>query len=240
MRPTSLKLTLPSLPSTSSSHSSSATDIQYLVKMSSVSWIKNNQQLHFLGTDHKIYQKLEAALDKIESTNTGRILLNSIELTSRLKSEKLVIHLNSSELGVIAHCSTDAENSRGTGSDFHCNLNAVEYTNGQGISLGDFHACIVFHELLHVLHNLNGERLKIESSQPESQSQSQSPLLLEEARTVGLGAFSEEALSENKFREEIGIPRRTSYPHDSSIIHDDDTMTQGFQRKILHPLLYLR
>ncbi|ECI8073284.1 T3SS effector protein NleD, partial [Salmonella enterica subsp. enterica] len=52
-----------------------------------------------------------------------------------------------------------------------------------------------------------------------------------------LGAFSEEILSENKFREEIGMPRRTFYPHGSSLIHDDNTVTQGFQRKKLHPLL---
>ncbi|ECI8072731.1 T3SS effector protein NleD, partial [Salmonella enterica subsp. enterica] len=181
MRPTSLSLTLPSLPLPSSSNSISATDIQSLVKMSGVRWVKNNQQLCFHGTDLKIYQHLEAALDKIESTDTGRTLLNCIELTSRLKSEKLAIHLDSAELGVIAHCNTDAENSRGTGSDFHCNLNAVEYPCGQGISLVDFHACIVFHELLHVFHNLNGERLKVESSQPELQTHS--PLLLEEART---------------------------------------------------------
>lgn len=164
MRPTSLKLTLPSLPSPSSSNSSSATDIQSLMKMSSVNWIKNNKQLHLLGTDLKIYQQLEAALDKIESTNTGRILLESIELTSRLKSEKLVIHLNSARLEVIAHCDIDAENSRGTGSDLHSNLNSVEYPSGQGVSPVEFHACIIFHELLHVFHNLNGERLKVESS----------------------------------------------------------------------------
>ncbi|EDY3063522.1 T3SS effector protein NleD [Salmonella enterica] len=233
MRPTSLKLTLPSLHLPSSSNS--ATDIQSLAKRSGVRWIKNNQQLFFHGTDHKIYQQLEAALDKIESTDTGRILLKCIELTSQLKSEKLAIHLNCAELGVIAHCNTDAENARGTGSDFHCNLNAVAYPCGQGISLVDFHACIVFHELLHVLHNLNGERLKVESSQPESQTHY--PFLLEEARTVGLGSFSEEVLSENKFREEIGGPRRTFYPRDPYLIHDDNTVTQGLQRKKLHPLL---
>ena len=61
----------------------------------------------------------------------------------------------------------------------------------------DFHAIIVFHELLHVFHNLNGERLKVESSRPELQKHS--PLLLEEARTVGLGVFSEEELSEINF-----------------------------------------
>jgi T3SS secreted effector NleD len=161
--------------------------------------------------------------------------LDCIELTSRLKSEKLAIYLNSGKLEVIAHCDIAAENSRGTGSDFHCNLNAVEYPCGLGISLVDFHACIVFHELVHVFHNLNGERLKVESSKPESQTHS--PFLIEEARTVGLGAFSEEILSENKFREEIGMPRRTSYPHDSSLIHDDNAVTLGFQRKKLHPLL---
>ncbi|EHW5106619.1 T3SS effector protein NleD, partial [Escherichia coli] len=117
----------------------------------------------------------------------------------------------------------------------HCNLNAVEYLCGEGISVVDFHATIVFHELLHVFHNLNGERLKVESSRPESQKYS--PLLLEEARTVGLGAFSEEVLSENKFREEIGMPRRTSYPHDSALIHDDNTVSQGFLQVRLHPLL---
>ncbi|EJS0736480.1 T3SS effector zinc metalloprotease NleD, partial [Escherichia coli] len=217
------------------SSSMSDADIESLVKTSSVQWIKNNPQLRFQGTDHNIYQQIEAALDKIGSTETGRVLLNAIESISRLKSETVVIHLNSSRLGVIAHRDIDAENHRGTGSDFHCNLNAVEYPCGEGISVVDFHATIVFHELLHVFHNLNGERLKVESSRSESQKYS--PLLLEEARTVGLGAFSEEVLSENKFREEIGMPRRTSYPHDSALIHDDNTVSQGFLQVRLHPLL---
>lgn len=51
----------------------------------------------------------------------------------------------------------------------------------------DFHATIVFHELLHVFHNLNGERLKVESSRAESQKYS--PLLLEEAGLLGWGLF---------------------------------------------------
>lgn len=41
MRPTSLNLTLPPLPLPSSSNSVSATDIQSLVKMSGVRWVKN-------------------------------------------------------------------------------------------------------------------------------------------------------------------------------------------------------
>ncbi|HBN2077618.1 TPA: T3SS effector zinc metalloprotease NleD, partial [Escherichia coli] len=178
MRPTSLNLVLHQ---SSTSNSMSDTDIESLVKASSVQWIKNNPQLRFQGTDHNIYQQIEAALDKISSTETGRVLLNSIESISRLKSETVVIHLNSSRLGVMAHRDIDAENHRGTGSDFHCNLNAVEYPCREGISVVDFHATIVFHELLHVFHNLNGERLKVESSRPESQKYS--PLLLEEART---------------------------------------------------------
>ncbi|MBG6246759.1 T3SS effector protein NleD, partial [Candidatus Symbiopectobacterium sp. 'North America'] len=68
--------------------------------------------------------------------------------------EILVIHLNSAELGVIAHCDADAENFIGTSSDFHCNLNPAEYNREQGVDIDVFYSCIVFHELLHVLHNL--------------------------------------------------------------------------------------
>lgn len=44
------------------------------------------------------------------------------------------------------HCKTDAENFRGTGSDFHCNFDAVEYFFDQGMDLVEFQACVVFHE----------------------------------------------------------------------------------------------
>ncbi|CAD5672663.1 T3SS secreted effector NleD-like protein [Escherichia coli] len=89
----------------------------------------------------------------------------------------------------------------------------------------DFHATIVFHELRHVFHNFNGD-LKVESSRPELQKHSQ--LLLEKVRTVGLGTFSEETLSENKFHEEIGVPRRIFYSPDSAFIHDDNTVSLRF------------
>jgi len=229
-----LKLNL--TPLSFSSSSNSDTDIQSLVKKSSVNWIKNNQQLSFDGTNKNIYQRLEKALDKIESTETGKELLNCIESVSRLKSEKLIIRLDSTELGVTAHCAENAENFRGTGSYLHCNLNSVqEESTGKGIERTELDACIVFHELLHVFHNLNGERLKVAVFQPEVKTYS--PFLLEEARTVGLGSFSEEVFSENKFREEIGIPRRVSYAHESSLIHDDNTFTIFFENKQLHPLL---
>lgn len=85
MRPTSLQLTQPVLNLPSSSDP--ASDIQSLVKISGVNWIKNNQQLSFIGTDYKNYRQLETALDKVESTNTGRTLLKCIALTSQLKSK---------------------------------------------------------------------------------------------------------------------------------------------------------
>ncbi len=75
MRPTSLNL---ALHQSSTSSSMSDADIESLVKTSSVQWIKNNPQLRFQGTDHNIYQQIEAALDKIGSTETGRVLLNAI------------------------------------------------------------------------------------------------------------------------------------------------------------------
>lgn len=185
MRLTPLKLNLPS-----SANSFEEANIQLLVQRSTVMWLKNNPEITVIGNDGKLFRLLETALEKIESTDTGRSLLDCIASVSRLKSENLNIYLNCSTVDVIAHCSKDAKNFRGTGSDMFLNLNMDCFDPEQGMSLTDFHACVVFHELTHVLHNLQGERLRVEYS--HSDSQMQLPMLLEEARTVGLGSYSRE------------------------------------------------
>ncbi len=166
--------------------------------------------------------------------------MKSIDEIFRDKSMKLAIYLDSEDLGVVPHSYADAHNSHGTGSDFYCNLNKIQHTSEQAISQENFDACKIFHELIHVLNNLkgerlvnnlNGERIDIEPLSSETETYISYPPLLEEAKTVGLGDYSEEALSENKFRKEIGVPRRTSYPHDSYIIHDNSTVTKGFEQK---------
>ncbi|MDC9580023.1 M91 family zinc metallopeptidase [Xenorhabdus sp. PR6a] len=227
-RPTSLPpISLPS---------SSVTNIENKVRNSPVQWIRNNQQLSFQGNNLSLYQSFEKAIQKIESTPTGKTLLDCIKSISCLKSEKLIIDLSLYQLCVKPHRIPDAHNHRGTGSVFYCNLTKAAPLCESGMQLPDFYACIVFHELLHVLHNLNGERLVVMSSGLRTQMVPK--ILLEEARTVGLGRFSSETLSENKFREEIHVPRRTFYQHDPMTIHDDNTGSIGFgSQKRLHPLL---
>lgn len=68
----------------------------------------------------------------------------------------------------------------------------------------DFHATIVFHELLHVFHNLNGERLKVESSRAESQKYS--PLFTEEARLLGWGLFQRRCFQKINSTKRLGCP----------------------------------
>lgn len=69
-------------------------------------------------------------------------------------------------------------------------------------------AVILYHELVHVLHNLQGERIDIFPA--DGIKDNRMPLWEEEFRTIGLDIFSAEDISENKFRGEIGVPLRIS------------------------------
>uniref|UniRef100_A0A3B0M2M1 E3 ubiquitin-protein ligase SopA n=1 Tax=Arsenophonus endosymbiont of Trialeurodes vaporariorum TaxID=235567 RepID=A0A3B0M2M1_9GAMM len=238
----SLNLHLPSLHL--SSDSVLDTDMQSLLESSKVRWLQNNKHLSVYGNDN-LYRRFETALNKIESTNTGSSLLKSIDEISREKSMNLAIYLDCEDLGVVPHNYTDAHNSRGTSSDFYCNLNKVEHTSEQKINQENFDACKVFHELIHVLNNLKGERIfnKLNGEyidivpifyESKAELPMDFPPLFEEARTVGLGRYSKEELSENKFRDEIGVPQRISYAHESYIINNDNTVTQGLEEKKLY------
>ncbi|WP_249818028.1 M91 family zinc metallopeptidase, partial [Escherichia coli] len=74
------------------------------------------------------------------------------------------------------------------------------------ISVQDKNCIVLFHELLHVYHNAVGERVRIISNK-----NIYLPNIHEEARTVGLGSFRKELMTENKLREEMGLPRRSTY-----------------------------
>ncbi|MBC8943681.1 M91 family zinc metallopeptidase [Xenorhabdus indica] len=186
-------------------------DISLYIKNARARWIRDNSHIHFVGSDIRTFQLLDAALVEIELSETGLRLLDDIKLILGTKLEKLAIHLSSSSLGVIPHRANDVGNGLGTSSDFHCNFNVAENIKGEELETTKWHACIVFHELVHVLHNLKGKRMHT--------------LWAEEAKTVGLGSFSNESISENVFRNEIGVPRRSSYSSGSALINDDDTVT---------------
>ncbi|WP_319929913.1 M91 family zinc metallopeptidase [Xenorhabdus santafensis] len=216
--------------------------IQHLIRCSSVGFFRHNKQLSFVGHDKANYQLVAQAFKKIESTHSGARLLESIRYISRLKSKNIVIHLDYDKNPYVKpNYFDDAHNRRGTGSEFHCYLPSLKpiydsnYSND--MTLEQFYACIVYHELLHVFHNLKGNRLVVMPSDPHSSASSN--VLLEEARTVGLGSFSDEEFSENKFRKEIKVPLRTSYQSSDTLIHDDNTGSKSFDSspEELHPLL---
>ncbi|EPJ0727698.1 MULTISPECIES: M91 family zinc metallopeptidase [Morganella] len=67
-------------------------------------------------------------------------------------------------------------------------------------------AIVLYHELVHVLHYLQGECIHIiPADSPES---IRYPYREEEVRTIGFGPFTSETISENTFRAEIGAPLR--------------------------------
>lgn len=84
--------------------------------------------------------------------------------------------------------------------------------------------CSIFHELVHVYHCLIGESAWVQFSKHHS-LKSVRPTVYEEARTVGLGRFRDEEISENKYREELKLPRRKEYDMGTTIVGDDDMIT---------------
>ncbi len=83
-------------------------------------------------------------------------------------------------------------------------------------------ACSIFHELVHVYHALIGEHTTVQFP-PNNPLQTSN--LYEEARTVGLGSFKNEPISENKYREEAHLPRRAMYETPNGYILDNDTFS---------------
>ncbi len=177
---------------------------------SDVHLIKYCENLEFYDIHFFKFMRFEAAMDMINSTESGHTLLNCIEILLQFKSEKLLVYLTSSILGTSPLCSEDAINGRGTGSCLHCNFELTEQRPdlGQGMDEKQLQAVILYHELVHVLHNLQGERIDIFPA--DSIKDNRMPLWEEEFRTIGLDMFSAEDISENKFRGEIGVPLRIS------------------------------
>ncbi|MBE8595072.1 M91 family zinc metallopeptidase [Xenorhabdus sp. BG5] len=213
LRPTVLKLSL-------QPHEPHENEIHHQENFR-MKWFYNNQGVSFVSYNSEQMKWLNEAMEEIKSSLTGRQLLQRIDAALRSKQLKLSIHLSTQDTGVKAHKDRYAGNYLGTGSDFYCNLR--QNSQMREDERKKENACIVFHELLHVLHNLEGKRLM-----NSELNQGFHPLLLEEAKTVGLGKYSAGNLSENAFRYEKGYPRRTFYQHYNDItVNDDDTVRKG-------------
>ena len=175
--------------------------------------------------------RITASLELIATTSIGMELLAALESVALLKNERVTIIPDSHSLGVVPVVSANASNAVGTSSELFCNLDAAAVTRGNLDTL-QFDSCVLFHELVHVYHNFLGEQTVVVPSEGVDASHN---LLYEEARTVGLGRFRDELLSENAFRTELGIERRVRYAHENAIIEDDDTVLKGFSKEYLFP-----
>ena len=90
---------------------------------------------------------------------------------------------------------TFSGNGEGTVSIMHY-TNAQIFSQGSGVRETTYPHIVLAHELIHSLHHLTGTRNEAGK---------------EEEWTTGINEFADEPLSENKIREEFGLPLRLAY-----------------------------
>ncbi len=176
-------------------------------------------------------ERVTAALALMATTPIGLELLKVLESVALQKHERLTLFPDTATLGVVPVEEANISNGVGTSSELFCNLDDVMDVVGN-LTQPQFDACIMFHELVHVYHNFLGECTQIVAADG---TETEDRFLYEEARTVGLGRFRDELVSENLFREQLGVERRIQYAHEEAIIADDDTVMKKFSKEYLFP-----
>lgn len=189
-------------------------------------WI-NNKFINVICSDEINGTRFKLALIKLKETIIGKQLIETLNVLTSFKRINILIDLNSSDTGVIPDNLDNASNYRGCGSTLMINFNHEGVNRNDGITKQEKDCIMLFHELVHVYHNAVGERIKI-----ISKKDIYSPNLHEEARTVGLGSFRHYNMSENKLREEMGLPRRINYYS----VNDSDEILSFNRRHSLFPL----
>ncbi|GBC93872.1 hypothetical protein HRbin15_02374 [bacterium HR15] len=175
-------------------------------------------------------EKVKENLDFLYKTRNGRQILNALDAAGK-KGKITVIteskynwckSLNDEDAFVAkAYCSKDGRiiiTTRGKGSG-----SVVGYNPRFEPKYPDGRPCRppvvgLAHELIHAMHNANGENLRrfIDMSDPDMPQGSNH----EEARTIGRGAYENEFPSENSLRDELGFERRTSHASVCPLIFD--------------------
>lgn len=168
-------------------------------------WI-SNQFINTTCTNEMNGTRFKSALIKLDGTIIGKELIRALNILTTFKKIIITIDLDSSNTGVIPDDIDNASNFKGCGSTLMINFDHNGIKRNDGVSVQDKDCIVLFHELLHVYHNAVGERVRVISN-----DDIYSPNLHEEARTVGLGSFRKDLMTENKLREEMGLPRRSAY-----------------------------
>jgi len=194
-------------------------DIEEVRRNSDVALLRDASWMHFAETASDKIERFERALAQIEATEIGKLLLECLDAASKQNDRHLTVFFRDARLGVEPHSPEGASNGRGTYSNLYCNLDDGGVEGGLTPGISD--VLKLFHELVHVYHNVIGERVLVQAADPD---QAQFPHLLhEEARTVGLGMFRDEQLCENRLRSEIGVQPRASATSGDWVSYDDDT-----------------
>lgn len=168
-------------------------------------WV-NNKFISIMCSNESNAARFKLALTRLSLTIVGKELIRTLNILTTFKRISISIDLNSSSTGVMPDDIDNASNFRGCGSTLMLNFNYEGINKNDGVAVQDNDCIVLFHELLHVYHNAVGERIRVISNK-----EIYSPNLHEEARTVGLGSFRKDLMTENKLREEMGLPRRSAY-----------------------------
>ncbi len=189
-------------------------------------WLVNDF-IQIICSDKNNGLRFKFALITLQGTILGKQLIATLNILTSFKKITVFIDLNNSDTGVFPENIDNASNYKGCGSTVMINFNHYSANGSNDISTQEKDCIMLFHELLHVYHNAVGDRIKIISKE-EIYSQN----LHEEARTVGLGSFRNDQMTENKLREEMGLPRRRNY--DS--VNDSDEILDFNKRYPLFPV----
>lgn len=176
--------------------------------------------------DEGFIRKVIERLDKLAATKTGKAILNELDKHGK---QGRVTTIRYAEPGNNQCFETDPKNARPRKAGYS-DLNdkskrviIAERGIGSGSVVGfnpDYEPKYPYgsscrppeiglaHELIHALHNARGENLRNFKDPSDEEAGGSNH---EEARTIGRGAYTDERLSDNSLREEMGYRRRKSH-----------------------------
>lgn len=189
------------------------------------SWLNTSPLITATGHTESNARRLDQAIDVISSTNIGRELLNTVSTVANFRGLHVTLIGNGSSMAVMPSNSANASNGVGCGSHLHCYFASLDNlsTGLDNVTQERRDAVRLFHELVHVYNNLVGERLVVIG---QAEGQRTASLDYEEAAVMGVRGL-EGYFSENRFRQELGLPVRAIYGAGENTIHRNGTIQYG-------------
>lgn len=207
-----------------------------LKRNSSVPWLRENANFGLTTGSEAQFRCLEHMVRCISTTRVGSDLLQSVAHEARRRDKTLEIFLNAEKFCVDPLDVRNISNGVGTSASLLCKLaesSTFQPETPTGPQL-QHHAVSLFVTLLSCLHMLKGN--VIDAHAHDSLAHQWPHFMRERARLCGLGSFRNEPLSENAFRAELGMPRRTEVSTRDYTLHDDDTVSVNGERRSILPL----